>query len=360
MIAWSKTGAMTVGRESRNRTTVRSFHRRRNVLPVAVVSVLVIALTGACSAFAQTVPGHARAVDLAHPPSGPLSGDEPLTDADLAAVSPAQLLDESLFALFTRQVLHVRMESVGDVPAYLAGGEYAAAVSEGGFDFRNNQYAYRKVDGFDTICVDGAKYQLIDEEAGRWVDSSGCAIEGGSDLARTAASLELTGTVSDGILTAGLTPEEAKAFIGAMHSEYPGFLDPGPLTLAEHDGRQYIRMPVVFRALDLDGDRFGMQLFTWSFREIGPRWRTHILVPGTAGAMVSQVEAVYYIDPASRLPAYTESLIYEPEDDPTASTGSVERVEYIWDDTVPHPEPAPGTPKPQPPMWPVERIAPSE
>jgi hypothetical protein len=358
MIAWSQTGAVTEDRE--RRTTARSIHRGRNVLPVVVVGVLVIALTGACSAFTRTVPGHAAAVDLAHPPSGPLSGDEPLTDADLAAVNPARLLDESLFALFTRQVLHVRMELVDDVPAYLAGGEYAAGVSEGGFDFRSNQYAYRKVDGFDNICVDGEYYQLMDKDTGRWANTRSCAIEGGSDLARSAASLAMTGTVSDGILTAGLTPEEATAFVGAMHSEYPGFLDPGRLTLAEHDGRQYIRMPVVFRALEFDGDRYGMQLFTWSFREIGPRWQTHILVPGTAGAMVSQVEAVYYIDPASRLPAYTESLVYEPDLDPTASTGSVTRVEYIWDDTVPHPEPTPEAPKPQPPTWPVERIAPSE
>ncbi len=333
--------------------------RRRHILPVAVMAALAVTFTGGCSAFSTRVPGHPAPVDLAHPAPGPLDGEGPLTDADLAGVSAVQLLDESLFALFTRPVLHVRMESVSDVPAYLAGGEYPASVSEGGFDFRTNEYAYRQVDGFDTLCVDGEQY-LLDKFDGEWGVSHGCAIEGGGEYASAASSLELTGTVSDGILTAGLTPEEATAFIGAMHREYPGFLAPGRLGLVDHDGRQYIRLPVIFQRQDFDGHRYGMQLFIWSFREIGPRWNQHVLLPGTAGAMVSQVEAVYFVDPATRLPAYTESLIYEPDLDPTASTGSVERVEYIWDDTVPHPEPVPGTPSPRPPSWPAERIAPSE
>jgi hypothetical protein len=49
---------------------------------------------------------------------------------------------------------------------------------------------------------------------------------------------------------------------------------------------------------------------------------------------------VFYLEPATRLPAYAEMLVYEPVVAPTATGGSVERIEYIWDGEVPRPSEA--------------------
>jgi hypothetical protein len=85
------------------------------------------------------VPGQAAPVGLVHPSVGPLDRVEPLTDADLAKVSAGQLLDESMVALLTRPVLHVRMETAADLPLYMTVGDYRAAISDGGIDFRTNE-----------------------------------------------------------------------------------------------------------------------------------------------------------------------------------------------------------------------------
>ncbi|MFD1518361.1 hypothetical protein [Pseudonocardia yunnanensis] len=306
------------------------------------------------------MPGQAAPVDMVHPPAGPLDRAEPLTDADLAKVSAGQLLDESMVALLTQPVLHVRMETAADLPLYMTGGDYRAAVSDGGIDFRTNDFAYHELDGFNTVCEGGKDY-LLDSFDKTWseVDRS-CAISTGGEFGSASSTLEIIGTVSDGVLTAGLTPDEATAFVGAIHKDYPDYTGVGTLSLVERDGRQYVRMPFVLRALDRDGNQDGMMRLIWSFRAIGARWKSHILTPGMAGVASNQVEAVYYLDPKTRLPAYTESLFYDPVDDPSAEAGKVVRVEYFWDGVVPHAKPVNGDARePVPPSWPAERIRPT-
>ena len=162
------------------------------------------------------------------------------------------------------------------------------------------------------------------------------------------------------MLTAGLTQQEAAAFVRVMREDFPGFLQPGEPSLVEHGGAQYVRLPLVFTAVDVGGGkRYGMANLNWAFREIGPRYDTHVLSPG-GGAMTEQVEGVYYLDPGTRLPAYSEALIYDPAGDPGATTGRTIRTGYLWDEAVPRFEPSTTPPTPQPPSWPVERLSPSE
>ncbi|WP_433290915.1 hypothetical protein ACQPZQ_00650 [Pseudonocardia sp. CA-142604] len=333
---------------------------RARPLVLLIAALLVAGSTTACSVWERKVPGQAAPVDLVHPTAGPLDGAESLTDADLAKVSAGQLLDESMVALLTQPVLHVRMETTADLPLYMTGGDYRAAVSDGGIDFRTNDFAYHELDGFNTICEGGEIY-LLDTIDATWseVDRS-CAISTDGVFGNASSTLQIIGTVSDGVLTAGLTPDEATAFVGAIHTEYPDYLGVGKLSLVERDGRQYVRTPFVLRSLDRDGNQDGMMRLIWSFREIGARWKSHVLMPGNAGVATNQVEAVYYVDPKTRLPVYTESLFYDPVDDPGAEAGRVARIEYFWDGVVPHAKPVTGdASEPEPPSWPAERIRPT-
>jgi hypothetical protein len=308
--------------------------------------------------LAEEIPGQAAPVDPARPPAGPLDGDAPLTQGDLAQVSAEQLLDESLVAQFTQPVLHTRMESLRDVATYVAGGDYTRAISEGGFDFRTNEYAYHQISGFNTACAGGKAYQYDKWDAAWKPGGFNCEISGGVGASRS--TLELIGTVTEGVLTAGLTPEEATAYVASLREDYPGYLDAGELSLVEHDGRQYVRMPVVFRALDGTGEPYGMAVLMSAFRAIGPKWQSHVLTPGFGQTPRSQVEAVYYLDPKTRLPAYSESLLYFPPTDPAALEGDVARVEYLWDGVVPRQTPGAGYPvEPTPLSWPAGRLAPT-
>jgi hypothetical protein len=177
-------------------------------------------------------------------------------------------------------------------------------------DFRTNDFAYHQLDGFNTICEDGKEYLLTFDNAWSEVNRS-CAISSDDEFATVSSSLKIIGTASDGVLTAGLTPDEATAFLGSIHTDYPDYLGVGKLSLVERDGRQYVRMPFVLRALDRNGYQDGMQRLIWAFRAIGARWKSHVLTPGLASAPSNQVEAVYYLDPKTRLPAYSESLLYD-------------------------------------------------
>jgi hypothetical protein len=339
----------------------RSVRRPWSGRPLAVLAAaLLVAGSGGCAVLAEEIPGQAKPVDPARPPAGPLDGDAPLTQGDLAQVSAEQLLDESLVALVTQPVLHTRMESLGDVATYVAGGDYTRAISEGGFDFRTNEYAYHQIDGFNVACAGGKAYRYDKFDAAWQPGGLDCEIGGGGTLGSARSTLELIGTVSEGVLTAGLTVDEARAYVGSLREDYPGYLDVGELSLVEHDGRQYVRMPVVFRALDGNGEQYGMSVLIWAFRAIGPRWETHVLTPGSGQTGVSQVEAVYYLDPKTRLPAYSESLLYYPPEDPAALEGDVSRIEYLWDGVVPRETPGAGFPVEPPPLsWPAGRLAPT-
>lgn len=201
---------------------------------------------------------------------------------------------------------------------------------------------------------------MLDRVDIEWSESRSCAIDTDGEFGIASSTLAIIGTVTDGVLTAGLTADEATAFVGSIHENYPDYVDVGKLSLVDHDGRQYVRMPFVPRAVDAGGNQDGMMRLIWAFRDIGARWKSHVLTPGMAGAAVDQVEAVYYLHPATRLPAYTETLIYDPVEDPSAQEGKVSRVEYLWDGVVPHVKPVNGVAaEPEPPSWPPGRIAPT-
>jgi hypothetical protein len=323
--------------------------RRRGKASLRVVIVgLVLAVVGGCAS--ELVSGTAA-------PAGGVAGGADAGAAD-APLDGDRLLDEFLLALATQPVVHVRMEQIRDVPAFHAGQEYNHGFTEGGFDFRTNEYFYHQDHGFQSLCSEGIEYSWdsFDEV---WNPGSPCEITTGGGMLQSQNSLALTGTVSDGVLTSGLSRPEAEAWVNAMRADYPGYLRPGEPRLVDHAGAQYVRLPVVLPAVDADtGKKYGMAVLNWAFRDIGPRHETHVLRPATAGAMISQVEAVFYLDPTTRLPAYSEVLIYEPTVDPQATEGTLTRTEFLWDGAVPHIDPATAAPTPTPPSWPAEKLSP--
>ena len=266
------------------------------------------------------------------------------TEADVVKMDPKKLLDDMLTALLTQPVLNTRIESIllSQVAPYVAGQPYEGKVVEGGFDYRQRKMNYLD----DTYaCVDGAK---------RRVRYDGAIAEDGP--CEKVKGVDLGAKVGDGLIPGGMNETQAQAFLAYLHKA-EGFLNPGKPTVVPREGKQYVRFPVVFSALQTDVGQAGTQIFTWAFRQTKLSFDDH---PYTAmGLNTGQTEAVYYLDPKTLLPAYSEQLIYDPKGDPTAAEGTARRVEYLWDGKLPTPD-ASQLGKPKGPSWPSERLKPGQ
>ena len=284
--------------------------------------------------------------DAANPgaPQGGGTEAKGLTEADMATIDPKKLLDDSLMAFLSQPVQHTRIEKIrfGQVEPYLAGREYRGDVVEGAYDYKQ-----RKMNYLDrsVVCVDGAKRQLRSD--GTTFDVGSCALVRGLDWASK---------VGNGLIPSGLTQEQARAYLDYLHVPQ-GFLEPGKPTWVDREGRQYVRLPVVFRSVQTSIGRAGTQNFIWAFQKTKVSFDEHAYT--TAGSGEDQVEGVFYLDPKTLLPAYSEQLIYDPQDDPAGAKGQIQRVEYLWDGQLPTPDlNQPG--KPAGPSWPAERLKPGQ
>ncbi|WP_158888266.1 hypothetical protein [Amycolatopsis anabasis] len=306
------------------------------------LSIVLVLVLGAL--VWAVIPGDDPAPRAGQPGPGKsvLDQDGPLTEADLAQLDPGKLLDETLRAMMIQPAQHTRQERIwfGQVAAYLTGAQYRADIVEGAFDYPARKYAYH---ADDALCTDGKKFRL---SGGAWQDDGSCG---------SPRPLDLIKNVGNGLVPSGLTEQQADAFLGKMRGDYAGFLNAGKPALADHDGKQYVRLPVVFRSLEIGGSRYGAQIFIFGFRATGLGWEQH---PFTViGSTEDQVEGVLYVDPKTRLPAYSELLCYDPKDDPAGGDGQIRRVEYFWDREPPRFDQASVEPPPLP-SWPAEKLKP--
>ncbi|MFB9905424.1 hypothetical protein [Allokutzneria oryzae] len=315
--------------------------RGRTALIVSLVVVLVAGVgIGGWALFG----GGSGAVNPDAPQAGGTTEAKGLTEADVATVDPKKLLDDMFLAFLTQPVQHTRMDKIwfGQVTPYLAGQEYRGDVIEGAYD-----YQQRKMNYLDrnVVCVNGTKRQL--NRDGTTSDFGSCASVDG---------LSWQSKVGNGLIPSGLTRDQAQAFLDYLHVP-EGFLSPGKPTWVDRDGKQHVRLPVVFRSVQTSMGRAGTQNFIWAFQKTKIPFEQHAFT--TAGASPDQVEGVFYLDPKTLLPAYSELLIYNPQSDPTGGKGQVRRVEYLWDGQLPEPDPnRPGTAAG--PSWPAERLKPGQ
>ncbi|MCP3798559.1 hypothetical protein NLX83_04735 [Allokutzneria sp. A3M-2-11 16] len=266
------------------------------------------------------------------------------TEADVVKMDPKKLLDELITTLLTQPVVHTRIESVvlSQIAPYLAGQPYEGKIVEGGFDYRQ-----RKMNFLDetNACVDGAK---------RRVRYDGAIAEAGP--CDPIKGVEMGGKIGNGLFPGGMNETQAQAFLAYLHKS-EGFLNPGKPTVVPREGKQYVRFPVVFSVVETSSGRAGSQIFIWAFQQTKLSFDDHPYYP--MGNSSGTTEMVFYLDPKTLLPAYSEQLSYEPKYDPTGAEGSARRVEYLWDGKLPVPETS-QLGKPKGPSWPSERLKPGQ
>ena len=182
-----------------------------------------------------------------------------------------------------------------------------------GFDYKTKQFVKAKDDLImatnerDKLrCVDGKelyKLAVIPEWKEADVKTTiDCRFE------TTVAS-----TLNDGFNTGGLTGSQAEAFVGYLRSQ-KGLLAVRNLTLEDHKGKQYLHFsvdlsPILYNKLGY----LGNQWLQFAFSKTGLDSRKHPYTYIGAGGDGLHIE--YFVDPATKLPAYSVLTTAPKKDD---------------------------------------------
>ncbi|MFC7385961.1 hypothetical protein [Sphaerisporangium rhizosphaerae] len=265
-----------------------------------------------------------------------------LTAQDVAKIDPAALFFASFRATAMQPVMRITEES------YTDHGRFQAAkpdyVWESGFDYRTKQWrlAWGAADQGApmSVCVDGHAY-LYSYRFENWTDRGT-----GDPMCQTKSAYRY---ITDNLSSGGMTAAQADAWIAHLREEYKGLVNPAAPRLAEVKGRRYLRQVVDLTPVKrADGLYYGGQALMWSFKASGLDPQAHPY--SYRGAMNSGYHAVYYIDPRSLLPAYSEieqTPGRGPDGGPVAGGGWYKwRVRYHLPGGLP--EITPGGPPPRP------------
>ncbi|PZG21217.1 hypothetical protein [Nonomuraea aridisoli] len=267
-----------------------------------------------------------------------------LTQADVTKING----DALFWAMFRKQatqpVAHAKRLTYRDLDDFEAG--MPDGIEESAHDYRSKQFSHTalslrdgKVPDHLTRCVDGASYYVfltLSEDRQDW-----------DSISKSDQTCERTyspGRYSDGVNINGLTDEQADAFVGYLRDgAAKGLMRPGKPALAEHDGKQYVRLPVELKPVKMDGHYWGGQVLIFALHEIGFDGKSIGEHPyAYYGRGGGGFEITYLIDPKSLLPVYgefreTPGMNEETDRPDPMNTGdlSAYRIHYIWHGKVP-------------------------
>ncbi|MYW06188.1 hypothetical protein [Streptomyces sp. SID3343] len=145
--------------------------------------------------------------------------------------------------------------------------------------------------------------------------------------------------VGDGILVPGLTPEQGKAF-GTAVAALPGWLTPSAVSTVEQGGKNYLKLTVDLKPQQSGpGKTENTRYLFDAVRAANPdALRSPYLVENNERASGSPVQAVFWLDPATKLPVYSElATTVVDKGVPTGATRQ-RRTEYVFGSAQPKPD----------------------
>ncbi len=156
---------------------------------------------------------------------------------------------------------------------------------------------------YDERCVNGKNYTYDNLNAVPWQPNT--------DTTASCTDPNSYDTeIGDGINTGGLSAAQAQTFIDGIAS-FNGLVSVDSMSYATHDNAPYIRLAVTINPVNTSSDlgHLGMGLFITAFDKTGldsAKWPYQ-----TTGTLATGAKLIYYINPATQLPAYSQiSLTY--------------------------------------------------
>ncbi|MGC0422985.1 hypothetical protein [Embleya sp. AB8] len=165
--------------------------------------------------------------------------------------------------------------------------------------------------------------------------------------------------VGDGILPTGLTADQAKMFAGQLEA-VPGWLTPSAVESAQQNGKSYLRLTVDLKPQAAAGSAVNTDLLLNAFRATIPDFtKGPYRIENFGEQSGSPVRAVFWLDPATHLPAYSE--VSTAVVDKGAPTGAVRhlRTEYLFGAPAPKSDRTALVPLPAP-SWPDQGTKPPQ
>ncbi|WP_439674525.1 hypothetical protein [Embleya sp. MST-111070] len=165
--------------------------------------------------------------------------------------------------------------------------------------------------------------------------------------------------VGDGILPTGLTAEQAKTFAAQLEAT-PGWLTPSAVEPAQQGGKSWLRLTVDLKPQQNGGAAANTDLLLRAFRATIPDFtKGPYQIENFGQQSGSPVRAVFWLDPATHLPAYSE--VSTTVVDKGVATGATRhlRTEYVFGGAAPKPDRATLVPAPAP-SWPDQGTKPPQ
>jgi len=228
-------------------------------------------------------------------------------------------------------------------------------VHQSTYNYQTKQVATELSDTQGTYfvrCVDG-HYYSYDTFSLTW--KRGTA----QDDETTCDAGSYVYSISDGFNTGGLSASQANTFVSYLKS-VSGLITVNDMKYATHDGAPYIRLAVTIQPQAFPtGGYTGMGYFLTAFKKTGldpQKWPY-----GPVGSIATGAKIIYYVDPSTQLPAYSQiGLTYRLDDTgknqlPNTSY-DFQDTAYSFGGTIPTVS-ASGTPQVVKLAWPEEQIS---
>lgn len=150
-------------------------------------------------------------------------------------------------------------------------------------------------------CYDGKEFVLTPTSSRGWREKNGDDVAFYCKLDRESSD------INDGVNAGGLTSEQADTMIGYLRG-HEGLITVDKLALTEHKGKQYLQFDVTLHPTFMKKDSIymGNQWWMWAFKETKLDPATHPY--GYVGAGGNGTKLTYFVDPSTKLPAYSELI----------------------------------------------------
>ncbi|GAA0619204.1 hypothetical protein GCM10009534_62840 [Kribbella sandramycini] len=279
----------------------RRKSRTLMIVAGAVALVLVASVGGAL--VWKNLSGDEPAATGA-PPAGAkiIEPGQPVTAQTLSEVHPQAFVESFLKRQMVAPIGQLKTIRFENPEKFLEKKDYS--ITDYAVDHRTNKFSleYTGFSGTGTTdrkCIDGKSMMYIDGEGLGWQED-----KGDDDCTRQPFF-----TV-DGIVSSGLTAEQADRVLAYFHQEGDGYLNAAQPTLLTTGGRTYIRQVVDFKTIIRDDQPYGTAVSQFAFRDCGHNRDSARWFWATPFNLAAGLHMVYYLDTKTLLPvaAYQASV----------------------------------------------------
>lgn len=283
--------------------SVRSGKRKFIIIGLVALLLLVVIPAIAFYFLSQQAAKKSAVPAIDAKPVADLAKKTSLTAADVSAMDK----DNAFWAYYKNAAQQSKLAIVKDYyyegAAGMAKSQHTAKRT--GFDYTTKKIvqAVDQIDADGTRvryrCYDGKEFVLFPTSSRGWREKDGGDKSVYCKLDSEAPDL------NDGVNTGGLTAPQAETMIQYLRKQ-SGLVTVDKLALAEHQGKQYLRFDVELHPISVKKDKIylGNQWLMWAFKETGLKPADHPY--GYLGAGGNGLKIAYFVDPATKLPVYSE------------------------------------------------------